>query len=42
MIPEIGHFSLILALLLATVLGTLPLFGAHRRIDAWMAVARPA
>jgi len=42
MIPEIGHFSLILALLLATVLGTLPLIGAHRRIDAWMAVARPA
>jgi len=42
MIPEIGHFSLILALLLATVLGTLPLVGAHRRIDAWMAVARPA
>ncbi|MBK9703765.1 MAG: heme lyase CcmF/NrfE family subunit [Betaproteobacteria bacterium] len=42
MIPEIGHFALILALLLATVLGTLPLVGAHRRIDAWMAVARPA
>ncbi len=42
MIPEIGHFALILALLLATVLGTLPLIGAHRRIAAWTAVARPA
>ncbi len=42
MIPEIGHFALILALLLATVLGTLPLAGAQRGIDAWMAVARPA
>ncbi|HSN45440.1 MAG TPA: heme lyase CcmF/NrfE family subunit [Casimicrobiaceae bacterium] len=42
MIPEIGHFALILALLLATVLGTLPLVGAQRGVDAWMAVARPA
>ena len=42
MIPEIGHFALILALLLATLLGTLPLAGAQRGIDAWMAVARPA
>ena len=42
MIPEIGHFALILALLLATILGTLPLIGAHRRIGPWMAVARPA
>ncbi|MEO5702067.1 MAG: heme lyase CcmF/NrfE family subunit [Casimicrobiaceae bacterium] len=42
MIPEIGHFALILALLLALVLGTLPLVGAARRIPAWMALARPA
>ena len=41
MIPELGHFSLILALLLAALLGTLPLVGAHRRIGAWMALARP-
>jgi len=41
MIPELGHFSLILALLLALVLGTLPLVGAARRIPAWMALARP-
>ncbi len=42
MIPEIGHFALILALLLALVQGTLPLAGAHRGVREWMAVARPA
>ena len=41
MIPELGHFSLILALLMALVLGTLPIIGAARRIPAWMALARP-
>src|SRR4249919_3305242 len=41
MIPELGHFSLILALLLAALQGTLPLVGAQRRIPAWMALARP-
>src|SRR6266542_3990082 len=42
MIPELGHFALILALLLATVQGTLPLVGAAKRIPAWTALARPA
>jgi cytochrome c-type biogenesis protein CcmF len=42
MIPELGHFALILALLLAVVQGTLPLVGAQKRIPAWMALARPA
>jgi cytochrome c-type biogenesis protein CcmF len=42
MIPELGHFALILALLLAAVQGTLPLAGAQKRIPAWMALARPA
>lgn len=42
MIPEIGHFALILALLLALVQGTLPLVGAQRGVREWMAVARPA
>ena len=42
MIPELGHFSLILALLLALVQGVLPLVGAARNNPAWMAVARPA
>ena len=41
MIPELGQFALILALLLAIVLGTLPLAGAKRGIVAWMALARP-
>jgi cytochrome c-type biogenesis protein CcmF len=41
MIPELGHFALILALLLAVLLGTLPLAGAQRGIPVWMALARP-
>ncbi|NDP43090.1 MAG: heme lyase CcmF/NrfE family subunit, partial [Aromatoleum sp.] len=41
MIPEFGHFALILALLLATIQGTLPLIGAAKRIPAWTALARP-
>jgi cytochrome c-type biogenesis protein CcmF len=42
MIPELGHFALILALLIATVQAVLPLVGAHRGVREWMAVARPA
>lgn len=42
MIPELGHFALILALLLALVQGILPLAGAARNNPAWMAVAKPA
>jgi cytochrome c-type biogenesis protein CcmF len=41
MIPEIGHFALILALLLAALAGTLPLAGAQRGHSSWMAMARP-
>ena len=41
MIPELGHFALILALALALVQATLPLAGAARRIPAFIAVARP-
>jgi cytochrome c-type biogenesis protein CcmF len=41
-IPEIGHFALILALSLAICQSVLPLIGAHRGDDAMMAVARPA
>ncbi|MXS83383.1 heme lyase CcmF/NrfE family subunit [Nitrosomonas oligotropha] len=41
MIPEIGNFSLILALLLATIQGTLPIIGAARGIPSWIALARP-
>jgi len=42
MIPEIGHFALILALSLAICQGVLPLLGAHRGDVAMMGVARPA
>ena len=42
MIPEIGHFALILALSLAICQGVMPLLGAHRGDEAMMAVARPA
>ena len=41
MIPELGHFALILALCVALVQGTLPLFGAHLRRPPWIALARP-
>ena len=42
MIPEIGHFALILALSLALCQGILPLVGAYRGDKALMDVARPA
>ena len=42
MIPELGHFALLLALLVAVVQGTLPMAGAARGHRPWMAVARPA
>lgn len=42
MIAEIGHFALILALILAIVQGVLPLIGASRGIASWMAIARTA
>ncbi len=41
MIPELGHFALILALLLAALLATLPIVGAQRGVAVWMALARP-
>jgi cytochrome c-type biogenesis protein CcmF len=41
-IPELGHFALILALLLALVQGTLPLVGAQKGVREWMALAKPA
>jgi cytochrome c-type biogenesis protein CcmF len=41
-LPELGQIALILALLLAVLQSLLPLAGAHRGVDAWMRVARPA
>jgi len=40
-IPEIGHFALILALAVALVQGSLPMIGAARGRTAWMALAGP-
>jgi len=42
MIPEIGHFALILALCLALIQGTVPLIGAQKKISSWVEVAAPA
>src|SRR5512132_3237966 len=42
MIPEIGHFALIVALLVALAQGIVPMIGAARRDAALMAVAVPA
>ena len=42
MIPELGNFALIVALLVALTLGVLPLMGAAKRDVALMAVARPS
>ncbi|MDH5324609.1 MAG: heme lyase CcmF/NrfE family subunit [Gammaproteobacteria bacterium] len=42
MIPEIGHFALIIALCVAIVQGVVPLLGAQLGIRPWMALARPA
>jgi cytochrome c-type biogenesis protein CcmF len=40
MIVELGHFALILALLLALTQSTVPLLGASRRQLSWMAMGR--
>ena len=42
MIPELGQFALILALLVALIQGVLPLAGAQRGRADWLAMARPA
>ena len=42
MIVELGHFALILALLVATLQMVVPAVGAHRRDAAWMSFAGPA
>ncbi len=42
MIPELGHFALLLSLFVALVLGIVPLVGAQRNQPHWVALARPA
>ncbi len=41
MIPELGHFSLIVALMLALIQGILPMVGAARNNAVLMGIARP-
>jgi cytochrome c-type biogenesis protein CcmF len=41
-ITEIGHYALVLALVLAVAQATLPLIGAQLGVRAWMALAKPA
>ena len=41
MIPELGHFALIVTLALAIVQSTLPLIGSINNTPSWMALARP-
>ncbi len=42
MIPEIGHLALWLALGVALIVGLIPMAGAARGRDDWMALTRPA
>jgi cytochrome c-type biogenesis protein CcmF len=42
MIPEFGHYALILALCVAIIQGILPLVGAHQSRREWILLARPA
>ncbi len=42
MIPEIGHFALILALCVSIIQGVLPLIGAQQGRREWLVLARPA
>ena len=41
MIPELGHFALILALCLALVQASFPLIGSLNGTRSWMTMARP-
>ncbi len=42
MIPELGHFAMILALAMALAQSVLPLIGAQTGSAAWMSLARPS
>ena len=41
MIPELGHFALILSLVVASCLGVLALVWSHQNRPEWIAFARP-
>lgn len=42
MIGELGHLTLIVALLMAVLQSVYPLLGAARAVPVWMAVGRAA
>ncbi|HEX6121112.1 MAG TPA: hypothetical protein VFZ03_16815, partial [Dongiaceae bacterium] len=42
MIPELGHYALVLALVMALAQASLPMIGAERGIRPWMQLAKPA
>ncbi|MDY0885900.1 heme lyase CcmF/NrfE family subunit [Dongia soli] len=42
MITELGHYALVLALVLALAQSVIPLVGAQRNLRPWMALAQPA
>jgi cytochrome c-type biogenesis protein CcmF len=42
MIPELGHFALILAMCMALVLSIFPMIGSLNNTPGWVALARPA
>ncbi len=42
MMPELGHYALVLALVMALAQASLPMIGAARGIRPWMQLARPA
>ena len=42
MIPELGQFALIMALVMALIQSSLPVIGAAKGIDSWVAIAKPA
>ena len=42
MIPELGHFALILALVMTLVLAIMPMLGSLNNTPSWVALARPA
>ena len=42
MIPELGHYALVLALVMGLEQASLPMVGAARGIRPWMQLAKPA
>ncbi|NQW01733.1 MAG: cytochrome c biogenesis protein CcsA, partial [Rhodospirillales bacterium] len=41
MTAELGHFALILAMLIAAIQATLPLIGAQKNLTVWIELAKP-